>query len=292
MSLYYIFTVDGDWNEYFSTELPNQKRRPNRKDLLGLIKREVKVARSVKGKILHFVHTSPVAREYFFQPEFVALWKKIEEGGGGIGIHCHEEELFSHGKLNDLESLERAIHSITHTLRDKGLNLISYRGGYLTFCKSMIPILEKNGIILDFSCLSGRYLHYKGRLIADWRGAPKNYYRMCYDDHCKEGESDVVEIPIGALKQRALYIDLTSLLDIWMIARHLARREGAIEGNIIISLLTHTYEFSSWWKRLKIRTTLFICSRYGSFISDKEVLGFIKHNKGSKKYEDRDRKRE
>jgi len=283
MGLYYIFTVDGDWDEYFSAELPNQKRRPDRKDLLCLIKREVKVACSIKGKILHFVHTSPVAREYFLQPEFVALWKKIEEGGGSIGVHCHEEELFSHGRLSDPEKLERAIHSITHPLRDKGLNLISYRGGYLAFCRSVIPILEKNGIALDFSCFSGHYLHYEGRLIADWRGAPKNYYRMCYDDHRKEGISNVVEISLGKVKQRALYIDITSLLDIWMVVRHLAKKERAIDGDVIVSLLTHTYEFSSWWKRLKIRTALFICSRYGSFISDKEALDFIRREKGTGK---------
>ncbi len=283
MGLNFIFTVDGDWDEYFYDKLPKRKRRPNRKHLLGLIKREVKIARSINGKILHFVHTSPVTREYFLQPDFVVLWKKIEKNGGSIGVHCHEEGLFNHGKLEDPSKLEQSIHSITVPLRDKGLNLISYRGGYLTFCKSIIPILEKNGIILDFSCSSGRYLHYKGKLIADWRGAPKNYYHMCYHDHRKEGKSDVVEIPLGKLKQRALYTDITSLRDIWMVARHLARKERAIEGNMIVSLLTHTYEFSSWWKRLKIRAALFICSRYGGFISDKEVLDIIRHKRGAGK---------
>lgn len=283
MSLYYIFTVDGDWGEYFSDELPKRKRRPDKKHLLALIKREIKIARSINGKILHFVHTSPVTRDYFIQPHFITLWKKIEGGGGSIGVHCHEEDLFSHGKIKDPEKLERSIRSVTHPLRDKGLNLISYRGGYLTFCKSIIPILERNGILLDFSCSSGRYLRYKGRLIADWRGAPKNYYRMCYHDHRKEGKSDVVEIPLGKLKRRALYIDITSIVDIWMVARHLARKERVMEGNIIVSLLTHTYEFSSWRKRLKTRLALFICSRYGTFISDKEALDFIRYEKGAGK---------
>ncbi|MBL7070735.1 MAG: hypothetical protein ISS26_01000 [Candidatus Omnitrophica bacterium] len=292
MGLYYIFTVDGDWDEYFSTELPRRKRRPDRKNLLSLIKREIKIACSIGGKILHFVHTSPVTRQYFLQPDFVELWKEIERRGGSIGIHCHEEDLFSHGRLNDAEKLEQSIRSITYPLRDKGLNLISYRGGYLTFCKTIIPILERNEIALDFSCSPGRYLHYKGRVIADWRRAPKNYYRMCYRDHRKEGKSDIVEIPPGKLKRRALYIDITSLLDIWMVARRLARKERVIGGNIIVSLLTHTYEFSSLWKRLKIRAALFICNRYGSFISDKEALDFIRNEEGTEKYEDRNRKRE
>ena len=279
MSLNFIFTVDGDWDEYFSTKLTKRQRRPNQKHLLGLIKREVKIARSINGKILHFVHTSPVTREYFIQPNFVALWKKIEKGGGSIGVHCHEEGLFSHGKLNDPAKLEQSIHSITVPLRDKGLSLISYRGGYLTFCKSIIPILERNGIILDFSCSSGRYLHYRGRLIADWRGAPKNYYHMCYHDHRKEGKSDVVEIPLGKLKQRGLYIDITSLLDIWMVARHLSKKEKSTKGNIMVSLLTHTYEFSSLWKRLRIKAALFICRFYGCFINDKEALDIVECEK-------------
>lgn len=280
MSLYFIFTVDGDWDEYFSTELSKQERRPDKKNLLSLIKREIKIARSVGGKILHFVHTSPVTRKYFLQPDFVALWKKIEEGGGSVGVHCHEEGLFSHGRLNDPVMMEQSVCSLTEPLRDKGLTLISYRGGYLTFCKNVIPILERNGLFLDFSCSSGRYLHYKGRLIADWRGAPKNYYRMCYQDHRKEGKSHVVEIPLGKLKQRALYIDITSLLDIGMVARHLAKKDKASKGDIIVSLLSHTYEFSSVWKRIRIKTALFICKLYGNFISDKETLEIVIQKKG------------
>jgi hypothetical protein len=292
MGLHFIFTVDGDWDEYFLTDLPHRKRRPHREGLLGLIRHEIRIARMIRGKFLHFVHTSPVTREYFIQPEFIDIWKEIESKGGGIGVHCHEEELFDHGRLVDPEGLERSILSVAKPLRVEGLYLISYRGGYLTFCRSIIPILERTGIALDFSCSSGRYLHYKGRLIADWRGAPKNYYRMCYDDHRREGGSDVFEIPLGKIKQRALYIDVTSLLDIWMVSRHLAKKEKTIKGDIIVSLLTHTYEFSSWWKRLRIRTALFICGRYGSFIIDKEALGLIERDKENKKHEDRRRERE
>jgi len=282
MSLYFIFTVDGDWNEYFSTELSEQKRGPDKRNLLGLIKREMKAARFIDGKLLHFVHTSPFNRKYFLEPEFVALWKMIEKGGGSVGVHCHEEDLFSHGKLDDPVKMERSIRSITQPLRDKGLTLISHRGGYLAFCRNVIPILEKYGLLLDFSCSSGRYLHYKGRLIADWRGAPKNYYRMCYQDHRKEGKSHVIEIPLGKLKRRALYLDITSLLDIWMLARHLAKREKSSESDIIVSLLTHTYEFSSAWKRMRIRATLLICKWYGRFLTDRQALEIIRQKKEEK----------
>ncbi|NQT75551.1 MAG: hypothetical protein HQ566_03405 [Candidatus Omnitrophica bacterium] len=282
MSLYFIFTVDGDWDEYFSTELSKAKRRPDKKNLLRLIKHEIKIARSVGGKLLHFVHTSPVDRQYFLQPDFIALWKEIQDIGGSIGVHCHEEDLFSNGRLDDLAMMEQSIRSLTEPLRNEGLSLISYRGGYLAFCKSIIPVLERNGIFFDFSCFPGRYLHYKGKLISDWRGAPKNYYRMCYQDQRKDGKSDIIEISLGKIKQRALYCDITSLSDIWMIARHLAKKEKTSKSDIIVSMLTHTYELASPWKRFRIRTALFICSLYGKFINDKQIPEIVK-KKGTRK---------
>jgi len=186
---------------------------------------------------------------------------------------------FDHGRLVDPYMLEQSVRTLTEPLRKEGLTLLSYRSGYLAFCKNVIPILEKNRLFLDFSCAPGRYLHYKGKLIADWRGAPKNYYRMCYHDHRKEGESDIVTIPLGKIKQRALYIDITSLRDIWMVAWHLAKKEKSSKGNVIVSLLTHTYEFYSVWKRIKIRTALIICRLYGKFITDREALKIIKDEK-------------
>ncbi len=280
MSLYFIFTIDGDWDEYFYTKLPKKARKPDREGLLLLIKREMRAARIIGGKMLHFIHTSPVTRQYFFQSNFISLWKEIEATGGSVGVHCHEEDLFDHGRLEDPVKLEQSIRSLTEPLRKEGIALISYRSGYLAFCKSIIPILEKNGLKLDFSCAPGRYLHYKGRLIADWRGAPKNYYRICYHDHRDEGKSNVIEIPLGKIKQRALYIDITSLLDIAMVARHLAKKDKSFKGNIIVSFLTHTYEFSSLWKRIRIKLALLICRLYGRFITDKEALKIIANKEG------------
>ena len=282
MSLYFIFTVDGDWDEYFSSELSKEERKPNRKGLVYLINHEIEIARFIGGKVLHFVHTSPVAREYFLQPNFIILWKKIEQGGGSIGVHCHEEDLFSQGRLNNPALLEKSISSLTDPLRREGLTLISYRGGYLTFCRDIIPILEKRKIFLDFSCDSGRYLRYKGKLIADWKGVPDNYYRISYDDHRRQGNSKIIEIPLGKSGKHALYIDITSLKNIWKAARALAKRDKEKKGDKIVSILTHTYEFSSFWKRLRIKLFLLICRRYGTFVSDKEALEIINTTKGAK----------
>ncbi|MFH0928165.1 MAG: hypothetical protein V1821_01690, partial [bacterium] len=91
MGLYFVFSIDGDWAEYFSTALSTDERHPDKRTLLGLVNREIKMAASLNGKFLHFVHTSPISRDFFIEPEFMVLWKKIRDQGGGVGVHCHHE---------------------------------------------------------------------------------------------------------------------------------------------------------------------------------------------------------
>jgi hypothetical protein len=282
MSLYFVCTIDGDWDEYFFSKLAVEKRRPKKSTLIKLIKNEIKVASIINGRILHFVHTSFVSNGFFLKPEFISLWKEIERKGGSVGIHCHKEDLYVDGNLSDPDDMEKAIERLTKELRKNGLNPISYRGGYLTFCKKNIPFLEKNSLFLDFSCDSNRHLWHDGELVADWRGAPDNYYRMSYEDHRKPGKSKVFEIPLGKSEKDALYIDITSLKNIWKAARALHRKDKEEKGDIIVSVLTHTYEFSSFRKLLKIKLALLICKIYGKFINDREALEVIKTTKEGK----------
>ncbi len=282
MSLYYIFSIDGDWDEYFLLKRKDSERMPDKKTLLKLVKHQMRVASCIKGRFLHFVHTSPVARNFFLQPEFIALWKKIESAGGSVGVHCHEEDLFRDGYLQNPEKMRKSIDFMARGLSEKRLNIISYRGGYLSFCETNVPFLEKNGLYLDFSCDPDRYLWHKGELVSDWRGAPDNYYRMSYEDHRKPGKSKVFEIPLGKADNKALYIDITSLFGIWKAAKALARRDKEESGDIIVSVLSHTYEFSSFLKRIKIKLALLICKRYGTFINDRKAMEIITQNERSK----------
>jgi|GEM_PF-622103 len=279
MGLYYIFTVDGDWNEYFYSKLSNSARQPDKKTLLDLIKREIRVAASINNRLLHFVHTSAVTPDFFLQPEFISLWREIKARGGSVGTHCHTEDLFHEGRFSDPEKMEKSISSLTGSLVSEEIKPISYRGGYMAFCEKSIPILEKNGLLLDFSCDPGRYLRLEGELIADWRGAPETHYRMSYEDHRKPGNSKVIEIPLGKAGGGTLYIEITSFLSIWKAARALAKKAKEEKKDIIVSVLSHTYEFSSFWKRLKIKLALLICKKYGIFVNDKEALEIINRQK-------------
>ena len=63
MGLYYVFTIDGDWDEYFWTKIPIEERYPHKETLLKLINYQIDVSSVIDGKFLHFVHTSPTSND-------------------------------------------------------------------------------------------------------------------------------------------------------------------------------------------------------------------------------------
>lgn len=262
MPLNFVFTIDGDWDEYFYTALGEERRKPVLETILRLLRGEMEMAARVGGRFIHFAHTSPLVRDFFLRPELVAVWKKMESSGGEVGVHCHEEELYEAWHYADAARMEPAIENMTRGLREAGLSPVAYRGGFMTFSPAVIPLLEKNGLKVDYSCEPGRHLFIKEKLVSDWRGAPANFYRMDYGDHRRPGSSRVCEVPLG------VYIERQSLLQIWSACRRLSRQEG----ETVVAVLAHTYDFTSWKMRLKIRAALAICRRYGRFIGSREVL--------------------
>jgi hypothetical protein len=152
MSLYFIFTIDGDWDEYFNTRLSPEERKPDEKRLLTLIDEEIELASStLNGRFLHFIHTSPLVRDFFLRPRFVDKWREIARKGGSLGIHCHEEELYSAWYFDDAKRMGKAITFMANGLRKNGLLTMAYRGGYMTFSPRIIPVLEKKDILLGRS---------------------------------------------------------------------------------------------------------------------------------------------
>ncbi len=264
--LYFVFTVDGDWKEYFDPRFPEEKRKPDRKKMLSWIDWEVGLAaRVLDGKLIHFIHTSSRARDFFLQPEFIRKWREIEGQGGDVGVHCHEDDPGRAYYHDDPGKMEAAISFFADALEENNLRPIAFRGGYMGFSSATISILEENGIFLDFSCDPDRYLKDGDLLVSDWRGAPDNFYRMSYEDHRRPGKSRVFEIPLG------IYIETESLLKIWKKARQFRRREG----ETILSVLAHSYDFDSLRMRLKIRLALSILKKCGKFISAREALTMI-----------------
>jgi hypothetical protein len=264
--LYFVFTIDGDWKEYFRSDLSPEEREPDKKKMLALIGQEIEFVSSLlDGKFIHFIHTSPLARDFFLQPEFISSWKEIEKKGGNVGIHCHEDEFPDDYYFNDQARMEMAIANICDGLTDKGLKVKSYRGGYMTFSEKIIPILEENEIFIDFSCDPGRYVTGKKGIVSDWRGAPENYYRLSYEDQRKPGNSNVIEVPLG------IYIEKQAILSIIKKAKVLKKRKGLQ----IISVLAHSYDFQSKRMILKIKLALSILKMYGKFVNAAQALELI-----------------
>jgi hypothetical protein len=153
------------------------------------------------------------------------------------------------------------------------LNPLAFRSGYLAFSPIIIPILEQNQIFLDFSCESGKYLFHGNILVSDWRGAPDNFYRLDYNDYRKPGRSQLFEIPLG------IHLERHSLWEFWRkINQHKKKKH-----DIVVSILTHSYEFISFRKRLKIKLALLILRIYGRFINAQEALAIIKDKIGKEK---------
>lgn len=264
--LYFVFTIDGDWDEYFDANLTDEKRKPVKEVLHNLIRREISLAsRIINGRVLHFIHTSPLVKDFFIQPEFIAQWREMERRGGSVGVHCHEEDIYRAWYYADEKRMEQSIRFLTDNLTENKLLPHAFRGGFMTFCHKTIPILEQNGIFLDFSCEPGRHLQYNNVLVSDWRGAPDNVYRMSYDDHRKPGKSRVFEVPLG------IYIERQSLWQIWRKARQLKKKKEIQ----VLSVLAHTYDFTSFKMRLKLKLALLILRIYGKFINAREALAVI-----------------
>ena len=273
MSLFFVFTVDGDWEEYYDPSLTEEKRKPVKESLVRWVRCEIRIARSLlKGKFVHFVHSSPRVRDFFLQPDFIGLWKEVEQGGGSVGVHCHEEDPRREYYYSDPSRMDLAITFMAKALKDAGLKAVCYRGGYMAFSPLIIPVLEKNGITLDFSCEPGRYLLHEGIEISDWRGAPQNFYRMDALDHKKKGSSAVYEIPVGTSGTAHLYLERISILEAFKVARALSGSKDLQ----IVSVLSHSYQFGSFLQKLKMIVVFLILRKYGTFINCEEAISLIK----------------
>ena len=142
--LYFIFTIYGDWGDYFDIKLSDGERLPREGLLCDLIQREIDLAdRVLKGRFIHFIHTSPLARNFFLEQNFRKLWKDIIKNNGDAGLHCHEDYYYQ-----DRSRMRKAISEGIRIFEKAGLNPECYRSGFLGFSAPMVRILEENKIYI------------------------------------------------------------------------------------------------------------------------------------------------
>jgi len=270
--LYFIFTIDGDWGSYFDIKLEDSERFPKINILQDLIQHEIDMAdRILRGRFIHFIHTSPRVRDFFLEKDFRMLWKDIMKNKGDVGLHCHEDDPYREYYYHDGSRMRNIISERCKTFKKVGCCVRCYRSGFLGFSVDMVRILEDNGLFFDFSCEPGRFLEHHGQLICDWRSAPEYHYKMSYSDHCKQGDSKVWEIPVGVSRNSYLYFEKSSLKDIKKIALDLKEKSMQNRCDIVVSVLTHSYEYESKECIKDIELKLNLLKKYGSFINLEEL---------------------
>ncbi|MDP6685906.1 MAG: hypothetical protein QGI05_03035 [Candidatus Omnitrophota bacterium] len=267
-----MYTIDGDWDEYFNKKLPDIDRLPKQVIMRDLISREIDVAeRVLNGRFIHFIHTSRRAKDFFLIEPFLGFWRKISEKGGDVGLHCHEDDPYVEYRYHDVSNMRKVIFERTKAFREKGLEVKCYRSGFLGFSSGMVRILESNRIYFDFSCEPERFLKHGDTVICDWRGAPSTHYRLDYNKYCKEGNSKVWEIPLGFAEGKYLYFEKFSKNALKKVALSLKKRSVDDKMDIVVSVLAHSYDYASLKVVKEIEEKLSLLKNYGKFINIKEL---------------------
>jgi hypothetical protein len=120
----------------------------------------------------------------------------LETYGHEIGYHAHGLIRASIEKKEDI--LTKGIQR----LRKLGFDPLSFRAGRFHLDSSILSILEKNEIRYDSSVVPGlRECFTDGTVRCDHIGAPHRPYYPSYEDHRKEGNSKILELPINRYPQ-------------------------------------------------------------------------------------------
>lgn len=151
-------------------------------------------------KLLELFSKYAIKATFFIQEDeicqvgslFSQLWRSLEEHGHEIGYHAH-------GLIRaSMQKKERIITNGIQRLRALGFNPVSFRAGRYHFDRSILKILQKNRIKYDSSVVPGlRECFSDATVRCDHRGAPYQPYCPAYENHCKQGSSKILELPIN-----------------------------------------------------------------------------------------------
>jgi len=130
-----------------------------------------------------------------------------QEGGCEIGTHLHPwssppfrpQDLAGHAYPHTLplDLLERQLTELTATIEERlGVRPTTYRAGRNGFDARSIPLLERLGYTVDTSVDPLFNERRKGGMV--FAGAPRQPYRLSYDDARRPGSARLLEVPITA----------------------------------------------------------------------------------------------
>lgn len=118
---------------------------------------------------------------------------------GEIGTHIHFRDVdgtFSMAADLQRDLLERA----TESLRSRGYDVTSFRGGNLCVDATTLNILEELDYTVDSSVLPGHYRELPNDVVVNHRGEAGNRpYRPDRESHTTHGNRALLEVPVSSL---------------------------------------------------------------------------------------------
>jgi len=151
-------------------------------------------------KLLNLFSKYNIKATFFIQEDEICqvgsiyskLWKSLEHQGHEIGYHAH-------GLIKaPINKKEEIINRGIRKLRKLGLDPVSYRGGRFHLNGPLLKILEKNNIKYDSSVVPGLQENFNdGTERCNHFEAPRKPYFPSYENHNKEGNSRILELPIN-----------------------------------------------------------------------------------------------
>jgi hypothetical protein len=118
---------------------------------------------------------------------------------GEIGTHIHFRDVdgtFSMTPNLQRDLLERA----TESLRSRGYDATSFRGGNLCADATTLDILEDLDYAVDSSVLPGHYRELPDGVVVDHRGEAGNRpYRPARESHTSHGDRALLEVPVSSI---------------------------------------------------------------------------------------------
>jgi peptidoglycan/xylan/chitin deacetylase (PgdA/CDA1 family) len=154
----------------------------------------------VLPKLLELFSKYKIKATFFIQEDnicqigskFPVLLGTLQNLGHEIGYHAHG---LIRSSINQKENI---IAKGMKNLRKLGFDPISFRAGRFHFNHEIIKILEKNNIRYDSSVVTGLQESFNdGKERCNHIGAPYYPYFPSYENHCKEGHSKILELPIN-----------------------------------------------------------------------------------------------
>ncbi|EMA15952.1 polysaccharide deacetylase family protein [Haloarcula amylolytica] len=118
---------------------------------------------------------------------------------GEIGTHIHFRDV--DGTFSMAPNLQRdLLEQATESLRSRGYDATSFRGGNLCADTTTLNILEDLDYAVDSSVLPGHYRELPDGVVVDHRGEVGNRpYRPAQESHTTHGDRALLEVPVSGL---------------------------------------------------------------------------------------------